>query len=428
VYAITATAVVQSGVRFVPERPTLSVEVAASDTATAASVRYIETVHALTVTVSGLPARAHASVSIHGPGSYSTTVTATETLSLAAEGTYTVEASSVLDSVKTYTAATASSTVTVTESTSPLSVAVAYALASVPFVVTVSGLPDTVPAIISVTGPSGFPSQTLTSSATLWPYLTGSYAVAAASVQVSNRTFVPAPARATVTMSGPGTSLTLNIAYAAPRVARLTLSPVTLTAQINLAEGVFVANELDALGNPLRDSVTWTSSDTAVAIVDPAGTVTARSAGVTTVTASIDGISAGALVTVPVPVIDMVAGRWTFALGAHSASTGGRCTDAGELDISQAVGASALNVTGSQTGNCTFNSEVVRNFANPIATTGASANGIRLALGPCKLSGGVSSSAPNTLSGTVSCKVDRYGTTRSVHFVATGTWSAQRIP
>ncbi len=224
-YTITASTVLQSGIRFVPEHPTLTVQVTASDTASQATVHYVEILHTLVVNVSGLPAGAGALIAIHGPGTHDTTSRATDTLSLASEGTYTISASNVVDSGKTYTAAPATSTVTVTASATALSVAFAYTLASVPFIITVSGLPNTVPATISVTGPAGFPQQTLTASATLWPYLTGSYAVTAAGVQVSNRTFIPTPATATLTLTGPGAPLTLNIAYADAKVARLTLSP-----------------------------------------------------------------------------------------------------------------------------------------------------------------------------------------------------------
>ena len=129
----------------------------------------------LQVNITGLPSGVNASVKVTGTG-FSQDLTATQTLSNQATGSYTVTAASVSSGGVTYiptvssspatVAANATSTVIVTYAISPAS------LGSI--VVSISGVPIGGAANVSMTGPGGF-SQTITNSTTVGNLVPGSY-------------------------------------------------------------------------------------------------------------------------------------------------------------------------------------------------------------------------------------------------------------
>jgi len=97
-----------------------------------------------------------------------------------------------------------------------------------------------------------------------------------------------------------------------PTAAQVSVTPATLTLASG-ATGQLTATPRDGAGAALTGrKVTWTSQDTTIAKVDAAGLVTAQlvraaTAGETRITASVDGKSATASVTVsPVPVARVV--------------------------------------------------------------------------------------------------------------------------
>ena len=430
-YTISAPEVTIAGARYAPDSPLSSVVVVASATPTEKSVAYVVAAHRLVVTVSGLPTGASAQVHIAGPQSFNRFITATDTVWVALAGTYTITAGTVQDSGKAYAVTPATSTVTVTESTAPTETVVSYALVSAPFVITVSGLPDTVAASITVTGPGNF-TQTITATTTLWPWLPGSYVIHADDALVSNRTYEPEPSTSTVTATNPPSPIAATVAYAAATVASITVTPATATAVISGSAQLAAITE-DARAHPLRNQVTWTSADNAIATVDTTGNVRGVSAGTTTVTATADGVSASAVVTVPPPTVYHVAGTWTFSLRAREATALAQCNDAGTIAIAQAPAESQLVVTGTQGGTCTVRGASPVSFPPTITTGGTAANLVSFSLvirgvGGCRLEGTAYNEPADRIAGTVSCTLSRSSSTRSYHYLLTGTWTASRVP
>lgn len=112
-YTITATNVVSGGVTYVPAPATQTIQLPASTTQVATNVVYSATTGSLTVTVTGLGAGIDGAVTVTGPGGFSQQLTATQTLTGLAAGTYTIAASSIAANLVTHTPSPATQTVTV---------------------------------------------------------------------------------------------------------------------------------------------------------------------------------------------------------------------------------------------------------------------------------------------------------------------------
>src|SRR5207245_56151 len=108
---------------------------------------------------------------------------------------------------------------------------------------------------------------------------------------------------ATITATSEGKSGTSTITVTAVPVASVTVSPGSASMQVSQTVQL-TATPKDANGNPLPGrAVSWTSSNTSVATVDGSGLVTGVVAGTATITATSEGQSGTASVTVSnVPV------------------------------------------------------------------------------------------------------------------------------
>ena len=106
----------------------------------------------------------------------------------------------------------------------------------------------------------------------------------------------------TVTATSEGKTGTATVTVTNPPVATVTVAP--LTASMLPGEQLsFSARAVDAAGNVLTGrSVTWSTANPVIAVVSSAGRVTAAGAGTTTVTATVDGKTGSASVTVNPPV------------------------------------------------------------------------------------------------------------------------------
>src|SRR5206468_4102752 len=108
---------------------------------------------------------------------------------------------------------------------------------------------------------------------------------------------------ATITATSEGQSGTATITVSTVPVASVTVSPGTASVQVGQTVQL-TATSKDASGNPLSGRpVSWGSSNTAVATVSAGGLVTGVTAGAATITATSEGQSGTATVTVStVPV------------------------------------------------------------------------------------------------------------------------------
>ena len=137
----------------------------------------------LEVTVSGLPDVVGADVVVKGPEDFSRILTGTARLTDLRPGEYTVTGSSVMSGATTYIAAVSTSPVSVAAGETA-SVSVSYVEqdpATGSLEVAVDGLPTSVEAGVTVTGPDGF-RQALTTSRTLASLAPGDYTITATSV------------------------------------------------------------------------------------------------------------------------------------------------------------------------------------------------------------------------------------------------------
>ncbi|MFL5542311.1 MAG: Ig-like domain-containing protein, partial [Longimicrobiaceae bacterium] len=120
----------------------------------------------------------------------------------------------------------------------------------------------------------------------------------------------PGTARITATVEGIGGFAKVIVVAPPPAaVARVGVVPDSLVLDPG-GSGDFDAVAYDAAGNVLTGrAVTWTSSDSAVAVVDAHGRVTGVSSGSARVRATVEGVSASAAVRVREPAVARAAVR-----------------------------------------------------------------------------------------------------------------------
>ena len=127
---------------------------------------------------------------------------------------------------------------------------------------------------------------------------------------------------ARIAASVDGQSAVANITVTEREVASVQVTPVVVSVRVNRSVSL-QARALDAEGGTLSGrSITWSSSNSGVALVNALGVVTALTPGATTITASSGGRSGQAAVTVtPEPVASIVVSpeRDTLAVGTERA-------------------------------------------------------------------------------------------------------------
>src|SRR5437879_6284477 len=126
---------------------------------------------------------------------------------------------------------------------------------------------------------------------------------AIATVNASGLVSAVAAGSATITATSEGKSGSAAVTVTTVPVAAVAVTPASLSVQVGQTAQL-TATPQDANGNPLSGrTVTWTSSNQAVATVNATGLVTGAAAGAATITATSEGKSGTAAVTVtPVPV------------------------------------------------------------------------------------------------------------------------------
>ena len=150
---------------------------------------------------------------------------------------------------------------------------------------------DTVTLVASVTGTNG---TSLTDRAVRW----SSSDPTTVSISDGGAASALQPGQATITATAEGRSGTAVVTVAAVPVARIAVS--TDSARLAVRTSLHLtAVTLSAAGDTLAGrSIEWTSSDTAVAVVTPAGTVITVGAGTATVMASSESREGSTVITV----------------------------------------------------------------------------------------------------------------------------------
>jgi len=128
------------------------------------------------------------------------------------------------------------------------------------------------------------------------------------------------PGVASIQATSDGVSGTAVVTVRPMPVATVVVNPPTATTFVGTTQ-TFVAVTRDALGGALTDrSITWSSSNPAVATVSSSGAVTALAVGTTSIDATSEGVVGRATVTVlPIPVSSVVVTLPTavMAIGAQ---------------------------------------------------------------------------------------------------------------
>jgi hypothetical protein len=168
---------------------------------------------ALTLTVAGLPAGASAAIQVTGPGGFTSSLSAAQTLTGLTPGPYALAASQVLFADAAWAPAPASQTVTVPAG-GTASASVTYAVASGSLALAFAGVPAGGTPSVSIAGPNGF-NQTVATGTTLHLLPPGEYRLTAAAFVANGITYAPAPAAQTIAIPASATPIQASIAWAA---------------------------------------------------------------------------------------------------------------------------------------------------------------------------------------------------------------------
>lgn len=211
-YTVTPSEVVISGVTWGVPGGVQPVAVSASPTPATASLNYNITKGSLALVITGLPQTVVGSVVVTGPAGFADTVTTTSTLQGLTPGTYTLTAGRVTSGVHAYAGTPSTSQAVVVASATPVQSTVTYALASGLLNFTVNGLPSSVSANVTMTGPGGY-SQPLTATALVSGLVPGSYTITAATAQGNGSYYSASPASQVVNVPASTTAIQATVSY-----------------------------------------------------------------------------------------------------------------------------------------------------------------------------------------------------------------------
>jgi hypothetical protein len=212
-YTLTAAPVVAGAESYTSSPATQTITVAASLTASQATVVYRVRAAALIVRVEGVPSGAEGMVRVTGPNFYERTISTTTTLEGLAPGAYTISASEVVQPSAIWRPAQSSVQRTLTVDSRD-TVNMSYAVASGMVAVTVSGLPAGTNANMQLSGPNGY-LMPVTSTSTFVRLEPGTYTVTAATVSSGGTSYLPAPQSQQVVVPASLTAAGATVTYGA---------------------------------------------------------------------------------------------------------------------------------------------------------------------------------------------------------------------
>jgi hypothetical protein len=137
-YVIAAGSIISGASTFLPSPATQSVEV--TTTTASAAVSFGVAAATLTVNITGLPPAVNAGVVVSGPGGYGKSLTASQTLTGLAPGSYTVTAVGVTSGATTYNAAPAAQSVSLSAGGSATATVTYTAAGPAPLNLTIGGM------------------------------------------------------------------------------------------------------------------------------------------------------------------------------------------------------------------------------------------------------------------------------------------------
>jgi len=163
--------------------------------------------------------------------------------------------------------------------------------------------------------------------------------VSVASVSSTGVVTANAVGQVTIAATALGKSATKPITILDREVAAVQIAPASVSVRIGTTFGL-AAQTIDAEGSALTGrAIAWSSSNTAIATVNNQGTVTGVAAGAATITATSEGKSGTAAVTVtlnPVATITLAPGSDTLGVGTD-APFSATLRDAGGLVLTNRV-------------------------------------------------------------------------------------------
>lgn len=214
-YTIAAEPFVAPLAKYTPERNVDTVHVVAG-AMTEWLVPYRRETASLFVSIEGLPDSANANVRVTGPFGFLQTLDRSTVLGPLRPGAYTLVADAVGAREHTWRADLVTQ-VASAEFGVPTQRTVLYQLATGAIAVRVQGLPDSVPAAISVQAPSGAPAPgfpwAVARDTTRTNIAAGTYTVTAASVIIGSTLYLPSPAQQAVTVLPSLTPIDVPITY-----------------------------------------------------------------------------------------------------------------------------------------------------------------------------------------------------------------------
>lgn len=226
---------------------------------------------------------------------------------------------------------------------------------------------------------------------------------------------------ATITATSEGISGSAEVTVLTP-VATVEVTPDAVTiAPTETAQLVAVTRDAD--GNQLAGRpITWSSSDDGVATVSLDGLVRGVDDGTATITATAEGESGTAAITV---VSADISGAWELDETFTDANLGLTCTNHQEVTLVQT--GSTFTGTNNQTGSCTDSEGGEFDNSGTFDITDGLLQGSTISFAqpgtpPCLYEGTIAGTPPLSMTGVVSCQ----GLVDIVFVDATGTWEAAR--
>jgi hypothetical protein len=225
---------------------------------------------------------------------------------------------------------------------------------------------------------------------------------------------------ATITATSEGKSGTAGVLVQIP-VASVIVNPnaatLTLSGTVSLT-----AVTLDATGNELIDrEVSWSSSNPGVASVSETGLVTGLADGTSTISATAEGRTGTAVITVVGAPVD-IAGQWSLHETLSDVNLGYVCDNVQNITLVQ--NGATFTGTNEQVGSCTIGGETFDN-SGTFEITDGQIHGMEISFTEpgapsCVYDGTVSDPV---MDGTVSC----VGSVGGTQVNASGTWCAERV-